>query len=92
MAVIMYAQLILDKPSERVLNVLTLNKEAVMEAKAIKTEYVVMVDGGASYKADSLKTARKDRSARMVHEYRGERLVRTIELERSAEIALRGKL
>lgn len=58
-----------------------------METKEIKKTFWVMVDGGASYKAQSLAEARKDRQARIVHEYRDGKLFRSIELERSAEIA-----
>lgn len=58
-----------------------------METKEIKKEFWVMVDGGSSYRARSLAEARKDRTARIVHEYRDGKLFRTIELERSAEIA-----
>ena len=55
-----------------------------------KLTAMVLVDGGASYWTTSLKEARKDRSARLVHEYRDGKFYRTVELNRAAEIARMG--
>ncbi len=82
MAALWSTQIILATPPDLCFNVYTLNQEAMM-----KTTYWVQVDGGSSYRAKSLAEARQDRTARIVHEYRDGNLFRSIELERSAEIA-----